>query len=336
MAQRSIRSVRLEWSQVRVGVFLIVTLALLAYAVYRVGDLFDVFADRYTIVTLVARADGLLEGAPVTLAGQRVGQVTSIEFLPLDSRREKLSIELSINRDIHEHVRADSYARIRTQGLLGDRFVDIAPGTPGAPIVQPGDTIPGVDPIDMEELLATANTTLLALQGLVADLRGITGTLLAGEGTLGRLLIDDALYVRMVGATSELELLLAEVRTSDGTLGRIIRDPALYEELVGAVARIDSLAGLALAGEGTIGRLLRDDSVYEGLLRVIGRADTTIAGLGGTLGALTNGEGTLHRLLGDPALYDQLLKAVIDLQILINEIRQNPKRFRPEINVDIF
>lgn len=318
------------------GVFLIVALALLAYAVYRVGDLFDVFADRYTIVTLVTRADGLLEGAPVTLAGQRVGQVTSIEFLPLDSRKEKLSIELSINRDISEHVRADSYARIRTQGLLGDRFVDITPGTPGAPIVQPGDTIPGIDPVDMEELLATASTALIQIQGLVTDLRGITGTLLAGEGTLGRLLVEDALYARMVGATSQLELLLAEVRANDGTLGRMIRDPALYEALLGAVARIDSLTGLALAGEGTLGRLLRDDSVYVGLLGVIGRADTTLAGLGNSLGALTDGEGTLHRLLGDPTLYDQLLKAVIDLQILINDIRLNPKRFRPEINVDIF
>lgn len=318
------------------GVFLIVAFSLLAYAVYRVGDLFDVFADRYTIVTLVTRADGLLVGAPVTLAGQRVGQVKSIDFLPLDGRPENLSIELSINEDIREYVRADSYARIRTQGLLGDRYVDIAPGSPEAPIVQPGDTIPGIDPIDMEEVLATANTSLIQLQALASDLRRITGTILAGEGTLGRLLLEDALYVQMVAATGELQALLAEVRESDGTLGRLMRDPELYDRLVGAIARVDSLTAIALNGGGTIGRLLRDDAIYEGVLGVIGRADSTIAGLGETLGELVNGEGTLRRLLGDPALYDQLLKAVIDLQILINDIRLNPKRFRPEINVDIF
>lgn len=318
------------------GVFLIVALSLLAYAIYRVGDLFDVFADRYTIVTLVTRADGLLVGAPVTLAGQRVGQVESIDFLPLDGRPENLSIELSINENIREYVRADSYARVRTQGLLGDRYVDIAPGSPEAPIVQPGDTIPGIDPIDMEEVLATANTSLMQLQALASDLRAITGTILAGEGTLGRLLLEDALYVQMVAATGELQVLLAEIRESDGTLGRLVRDPELYDRLVGAIARVDSLTAIALNGGGTIGRLLRDDAIYEGVLGVIGRADTTIAGLGETLGELVNGEGTLRRLLGDPALYDQLLKAVIDLQILINDIRLNPKRFRPEINVDIF
>jgi len=319
-----------------VGVFLIVALSLLAYAIYRVGDLFDVFADRYTIVTLVTRADGLLVGAPVTLAGQRVGQVESIDFLPLDGRPENLSIELSINENIREYVRADSYARVRTQGLLGDRYVDIAPGSPEAPIVQPGDTIPGIDPIDMEEVLATANTSLMQLQALASDLRAITGTILAGEGTLGRLLLEDALYVQMVAATGELQVLLAEIRESDGTLGRLVRDPELYDRLVGAIARVDSLTAIALNGGGTIGRLLRDDAIYQGVLGVIGRADTTIAGLGETLGELVNGEGTLRRLLGDPALYDQLLKAVIDLQILINDIRLNPKRFRPEINVDIF
>lgn len=318
------------------GVFLIVALSLLAYAIYRVGDLFDVFADRYTIVTLVTRADGLLVGAPVTLAGQRVGQVSSIDFLPLDGRPENLSIELSINENIREYVRADSYARVRTQGLLGDRYVDIAPGSPEAPIVQPGDTIPGIDPIDMEEVLATANTSLMQLQALASDLRAITGTILAGEGTLGRLLLEDALYVQMVAATGELQVLLAEIRESDGTLGRLVRDPELYDRLVGAIARVDSLTAIALNGGGTIGRLLRDDAIYQGVLGVIGRADTTIAGLGETLGELVNGEGTLRRLLGDPALYDQLLKAVIDLQILINDIRLNPKRFRPEINVDIF
>jgi len=317
-------------------VFLIVALGLLAYAVYRVGDLFDVFADRYTIVTVVTRADGLLVGAPVTLAGQRVGQVSSIDFLPLDGRPENLSVELSINENIREYVRGDSYARIRTQGLLGDRYVDIAPGSPAAPIVQPGDTIPGIDPVDMEDLLATANSTMLQLQALVGDLRSITGSILAGRGTLGRLLVDDALYVRLVATTGQLHALLAEIRSSDGTFGRMIRDPRLYDELVAAVARVDSLTALALSGQGTLGRLLRDDAIYEGVLGLIGRADSTIADLGESLGALTDGDGTVQRLLGDPALYDQLLKAVIDLQILINDIRLNPKRFRPEINVDIF
>src|SRR5690606_30779769 len=99
---------------------------------------------------------------------------------------------------------------------------------------------------------------------------------------------------------------------------------------------VDSLAALILEGDGSLGRLLRSDEFYERLLAVVGRADTTIATIGGTVEAMISGEGALRRLLTDPALYDQFLKAVIDLQILINEIREDPRRIRPEIKIDIF
>lgn len=335
MAQRSIRSSRPEWSQVRVGVLLIIALALLGYAIYRVGDLFDVFARRYPLVTLLGRADGLLEGAPVTLAGQRVGQVEAIEFLPVQYRGKNLSVQMSINEEARPHIRADSYARVRTQGLLGDKYVDIEPGSPGEPVVEPGDTIPGVDPVDVEDLLAGADTTLEEARAAIANLRAITASLLAGRGTLGRLLTDATLYTRINDAASELEALLAEA-SGDGTIARLIRDPTLYERLTGAAARVDSLAGAILYGDGTLGRLLRSDDLYSRLLGAVERADTALAALGGTFAAGVDGDGTLRRLLTDPALYDQLLKAVIDLQTLIRDIRLNPRRFRPEIHVDIF
>ena len=337
MARRSIRSTSVAWSEVRVGVILIVALLVLAYAIYRVGDLFDVFADRYPLITLLPRADGLLEGAPVTLAGQRVGQVKSIEFLPVGfADRNHLSIRLDINEEVQPYIRTDSRARVRTQGLLGDKFIDISLGSPDAPVLQPWDTIPGIGPIDMEQFFATADSVLIEAKVALENLQRITGTLLAGEGTLGRLLTDEELYERVAATARELEMILAEARTGDGTLGRLIHDPALYERLVGAAERVDSLAALILEGDGSLGRLLRSDEFYERLLAVVGRADTTIATIGGTVEAMISGEGALRRLLTDPALYDQFLKAVIDLQILINEIREDPRRIRPEIKIDIF
>ncbi|HEX7049423.1 MAG TPA: MlaD family protein [Longimicrobiales bacterium] len=337
MARTASRRRQLEWSELRVGLFLIIGLALLGYAVYRVGDLFDVFADRYPLVMLVPAAAGLLEGAPVTLAGQRVGQVDAIDFLPVGAAEPNhLSIRLSISQEVQAQIRADSRARIRTQGLLGDRYVDISPGTPGAPVLSPGDTIPAIPPVDYEDLLASAAETLEEARQLVTELRAVTDGLLAGRGTLGRLLTDEALYDRMVGATGELRTLLAGINGADGTLGRLIRDPALYERIHGAVARIDSLGALILHGDGTLGRLVRDDDLYRQLTGVVGHADSTITSLGASLGALTDGEGTLQRFLTDPALYDEFLKAVIDLQTLINDIRANPKKYRPEVNVDVF
>jgi phospholipid/cholesterol/gamma-HCH transport system substrate-binding protein len=337
MAAHPSRREMVNWRRVRVGFLLILALIIIAYAVWRIGTLFNLFTRRYEIVTLVPSAVGLLSGAPVTLAGQRVGLVKEIAFLPLGRYgKNNLSVELSVSRKVEEYIRADSYARIRTQGVLGNKYIDITVGSPTEPMVLPGDTIPSIPAVEFEDLLTTAANTLAGVQGLIENLRAITGALAEGEGTLGELLSDPRLYEQMVAATGEIRELLAEINRADGTLGRLIRDPALYNELHTAVARVDSLGILILHGQGTLTRLLESDELYERLLGTATRADSTLGVISGILTEVTEGGGTIQRLLTDPALYDQFLKAVIDLQTLIDEIRANPKKFRPEVNVKLF
>jgi phospholipid/cholesterol/gamma-HCH transport system substrate-binding protein len=337
MADQVSRRERVSWRRVRVGALLIVALIIIGYAIWRIGDLFNLFVRRYEIVTLVPTASGLLPGAPITLAGQRVGLVKDIEFLPLGRYgRNNLSIQLSIAHEVQRYIRTDSFARIRTQGVLGDKYIDITIGSPNLPIVQPGDTIPSVPAVEFEDLLTTAANTLEGIQGLIGNLRAITTSLAQGEGTLGELLMDPRLYEEMVGATVQVRELLAEINEADGTLGRLIRDPALYEDIHAAIARVDTLGAAILHGQGTLTQLLVSDELYRQLLGTIGRADSTLGAISGTITELLEGDGTIQRLLTDPALYDQFLKAVIDLQILIEDIRANPKKYRPEVKVDIF
>lgn len=324
--------------QVRVGITLIVALLLLAFGVWQVGRLFDVFASRYPLVTLFESSGGIVAGAPVTLAGQRVGQVESIEFRPVEERGDEANIvvHLSVNENIRNQIRRDSRATLQTQGLLGDRFVDISPGSPGHPPLDPGDTIPSLPPLDYESVLRTAATTMEHVQDVVVDLRTLTDRLAAGEGTLGALLTDDDLYRRMATATTELTGLLRVVNRSDGTLARVIRDPELYDRMNSTLARLDSLGGVVLQGEGSLGRLMYDDQLYQGLVGVVGRADTTLAGVEGFVAGMGTADGTIARLLEDPELYDQVLKAIVDLQNLIQEIREDPSALRPHVEVDVF
>lgn len=322
---------------VRVAVVAAIGAVFLIYGIYQVGRLFDVFATRYSLVTLVPSSAGLIEGAPVTLAGQRVGQIDEIRFIPVDRRRGENNIymRLSLNERVRDQIREDSEAALRTQGLLGDRFVDISPGSMGYAVMGEGDTIPSRPALDYEEVLHTAAATLTEVQEVVVGLRGMTTQIESGEGTLGALLEDDRLYDRMTVATTELAAMLQAINRSDGTFARMIRDPQMYDRMNMALARLDSLGGVILAGEGTLGRLMRDDSLYEGLVGMVGRADSAVAGVQGIVGGVQGG-GTLARLLEDPALYDQFLKTVVDLQNLIQAIRDDPRTYRPEIRVDVF
>lgn len=322
----------------RVAALVAIGVLLLAFAVYQVGSVFDVFASRYQLHALVPSAFGLREGAPVTLAGQRIGQVERIDFIPVEQRRAdaNLNVTLAVSEDVREQIRRDSRAFFRMQGLLGDKYVDIAPGTAGAAILQPGDTLIVGESVDIEQFMERAAVAIDEAQVIVTDLREVTAGLAAGDGTIGQLLTDEALYARMVAATAELENTLGQLNRSDGTFGRMLRDPALYDNLNRAVLRVDSLGAMIVAGDGSLGRLLRDDSLYNSLSSMATNADSAVLALSDMVQRMSEGDGSLERLITDPQLYDEFLRAVIELQTLIIGIRENPDAFKPNIRVDVF
>lgn len=331
---------RAEWSgrELRVAGLIVVGILVLIYGTYRVGKIFDVFAERYTLITLLPSVAGLREGAMVTLAGQQIGQVDEISFIPLRQKRDDnhLLLKLKVADRAREQIRADSRIMIRPQGLLGDKFVDIMPGTLRTSALGPNDTIPAEITLDMEQFLARASQALDLAVVVVQDLGSITGPLARGEGTAGQLLRDDRLYERMVVTTGELNTMLAEINRGDGALSRLIHDPDMYRKLVSAVSRVDSLGASILYGRGTLSQLIRSDSLYRGLAGTAAKADVAAGEFSALMQRLNRTDGTFNRMLTDPRLFDEMLKSVIDLQTLLEEVRTNPKKYVPPVNVKVF
>lgn len=324
--------------ELRVIGLVVIGVLLLAYGVYRVGRIFDVFADRYELVTLLPSVAGLREGATVALAGQQIGQVETIEFIPMQEKRDSnhLKVTLMVADRVREQIRRDSRIVIRPQGLLGDKYIDIQPGSLGAPILAQGDTILAESSLDMEQFLARASQAMDEVVLVVQDLGKITQPLARGEGTMGQLLHDEQLYASMVSATGEMRTLLASINRGDGALGQMVRDPALYQRMVSAMTRIDSLGGAILHGRGSLSMLIRSDSLYRGLVGTARNADAAAGQLSAMLQQFNRADGTLNKMMTDPRLYDELLKAIVDMQTLLEDVRENPKKFAPPINVKVF
>jgi phospholipid/cholesterol/gamma-HCH transport system substrate-binding protein len=327
-----------NWRQTRVVGLVIIGVLLLIYGVYRVGKVFDVFASRYELTTLVPTALGLRPGAPVTLAGQRIGQVKTIEFIPVDRKigENNLRVVIAVAEEVQDQIRSDSRAFLRTQGLLGDKFVDIAPGTSGARILQAGDTLASGESLDIDQFLTLAAGALDHATGIVANLQDLTGGMTRGEGTVGQLLRDDQLYANMNAATLEMRSVLTQINRADGTFGRLIRDPALYQQISGAIARVDSLGAMILYGNGSMAQLLRSDSLYRSVIGTLTTADSAVTDLSSFVRRFTTGDGAIQRMMSDPALYDEFLGAITDVRTLINDIRLNPAKYKPNIQVDVF
>src|SRR4051812_4664926 len=106
MPERSIRRGGLQASQVRVGAVLLVALLALTYAIISVGKLLNMFNKRYELVTLLPTAAGLPKGAPVTLAGQRVGQVAEIDFIPVQKKvhGNNIMIHMSLSVNVKDQI----------------------------------------------------------------------------------------------------------------------------------------------------------------------------------------------------------------------------------------
>ena len=323
------RSSAVTWEEVKVGVILIVSVALLAAGIFFIGNTGSVFGERYQLVTLMRSAAGLVPGAAVQLAGQPVGQVSRITFISPEDRPasgEGLQVWLAVNRGVQSQIRSDSRARIRTMGLLGDRIIDIEPGSPDARILEEGDTLVAAEVLDYSELLDEASTAVVSLTRLVRSMDELTQDLLAGEGTVGQLFVNRRLYDELVGLSSDLSRLLQGVNAGEGTLGRMAKDEELYDRIVSAVAALDSMTAKLSRGEGSLGKLIESDSLYRSLAGAASRSDSLIAGL-------RAGEGSIGQLIVDESLYEELLRMVVELNNILSDLRAQPDKYIPPITV---
>jgi phospholipid/cholesterol/gamma-HCH transport system substrate-binding protein len=315
------RSEMITKDALRVAALAIVALAIFTYAVVKLGQSARLFSRRYTLYAFIPNASGLREGGQVTVAGQLAGSVTGIEFLPVDAdTAHNLKVTIQIDESLQPQVRLDSRVMLRNQGLLGDRFFDITPGTPRFRQLHNGDTLLLGPSIDYDVMIQRAAVVLTDVAGLTHDLRGLTQSVARGDGTVGKLLTDRALYDRLNATLTSTSSLLARLQNPNGSVGKLLDDPLLYNNLTQMVTQVDSLMTRLNSGQGTAGKLLLDDSLYSNLVTVTARADSLVA-------SLSKGNGTASKLLSDSTLYNQMVQAVGHLNDILADIRKNPKRY---------
>lgn len=319
----------MTWEQVRVGLLILAALTLISVGVFLVGDTGHVFGERYRLVTLVRSASGLVPGAAVQLAGQTVGQVDDIHFISPEERPETgepVAIWMAINTEVRDQIRTDSRAQVRTQGLLGDKLIDIRPGSPDAEVLATGDTVGSAASLDYDALLAEGAEAVGDLVTVARNLSDLTRGLLEGRGTLGRLVIDEAMYDRLVTLAGSLDSLVMIAASPDNSLMRLLTDDTLYAAIRSSVASFDTLSRSVVEGEGTLGQLIRSDSLYAGLTQTVTRADSL-------LGSLLAGEGSAGRLFTDEQMYEELLRTLVELNSILEDVRRDPARYMPDISV---
>ena len=183
----------------RLGLFIVITLAVLGTGVFLIGSRESMFSRTYTVRADFAHVSGLAEGADVRVGGIRKGTVKKIQ---LPNRADgKVLVVMNLDRETQDIVKLDSVASIQTEGMLGDKHVDVSFGSVDAPKLHGGETIASQPPLDVSDLFAkadhllgTAQGALQNIQGASANFNDISTKINRGQGTVGALVNDKTIY----------------------------------------------------------------------------------------------------------------------------------------------
>jgi phospholipid/cholesterol/gamma-HCH transport system substrate-binding protein len=184
---------------VRLGAFILLTLLILAVGIFIIGSKQYLFQSTYVLKTKFSNVVGLSEGADVLIGGVHSGTVQSID-LPTKAG-DQITVTLLLNESTRKIVKQDSVASIDTEGLLGNEYVAVSFGSAGKAEVKNGDTIGSVPPLEMSALLDKANgllgqgqVAMTNITQVTAHLNSVTAKIDNGDGTVGALVNDKALY----------------------------------------------------------------------------------------------------------------------------------------------
>jgi len=178
--------------------------------IFLIGSHHMLFHRTYSLNANFKNVAGLGTGSDVRVEGIREGTVKRVD-LPKEPGQE-VRVEMALDRATQDVIRKDSTAMIRTEGLMGDEYIEISPGSKDAPKVKDGETLPGASPIEISDLIKKANGILDsaggALQSVDAtagNLKSITKKVDQGEGTIGSLLNDKKVYQNVEQSTEEMK-----------------------------------------------------------------------------------------------------------------------------------
>jgi phospholipid/cholesterol/gamma-HCH transport system substrate-binding protein len=325
----------------RVGVFVLVALATFLGLVYALGARARLFEARYTIHADFTEVGGLVEGATVRLAGVQIGRVAGVHLAGAPGG--KVRVDLNIARRYAERIRKDSVARIETQGLLGDKIVEITVGTTAAPALASGDVLAARDPADFGRMLAAGAETAKGVAALATALRETAETVNQskliesaattvdklgrvvdqaehGRGWAHALLYEEPVALRRVNELiATTQTLVERVEKGQGTAGVLLspEGTASAKRFVAAMDRISAMVEQPEREQGLLPGLLFDPK-YRPILEDL---RTVAHNLREVSDRLAGGRGTLGSLVADSGDQGELGLTLQDLRAAVANLK---------------
>lgn len=277
----------------KVGILFIGAISLLVYFVLRTDDRPFGMSKGYQLLTTVQSAEGVIQGSAVEIAGVQIGSVRKIELTP----DGKATIELEI--DPKFKLPSDTKIALKTRGMLGDRYVQIIPGTSETLLQAGGEITQFEKGMDIDALTARADTISKDIEAITAEMKSIL-TSDENKASIETILKNSA---SLSGDLSKL------TQNTERDLARVVKDVSeLTNQMKSILAHADTI--IDVTGTGVQAQM-------KSLEALTTRLDATMKDVQSVTSKLERGEGTIGALLNDRSLVDQVEQTVTDVQELV-------------------
>ena len=221
----------------RVGVLVAISMTLIFLVLFFPIRGINPFSLKIHLLGHFDDVGGLKRNAPVYLSGMEVGSVESVDFAPSGSNR-RLEVKVQVGRNVRHLLRNDTLMRIVSKGLLGDKFIELTPGSPDLPELLDGSSLTSEEEknmmADVSELKNKLSETLDKANNLLALAQN-------KNSTVGKLLHDGRMYEELVSTLHEMKELAKGVRDIQANINEKILDPKTREKIDSAIATVSKV-----------------------------------------------------------------------------------------------
>jgi phospholipid/cholesterol/gamma-HCH transport system substrate-binding protein len=278
----------------KVGLLVITGLIFLVFTLYMIGKNRNLFGSTFTIKAMMTNVNGLVPGNNVRFKGMDVGTVKDIKIVSDTA----IQVMMTIDEKMKYYIRKNAIASIGTDGLMGNKLVNINSSETPAPVIEPNDVIFSRRPIETDEMLRTLNTTNNNIERISSNLYEITVKLNSSQ-SLWTLLSDTVI-------TRDLKMAVRNIRdaganTADVTAKNI-------------VSQLDNGQGIAykLFSDTTLSARL-DHSIQQ-IQQASTQAAVAMKDVKAMIGNIQQGEGTIGLILADTVARQSLLRSVQSIE----------------------
>jgi len=314
-----------------------------------IGGGSDLFAQRATLTTYMPDGTGLSPDSEVRLSGIRIGKVDKVEFSGLLDPQRAIRVRMHVWKRYLKSIPEDSETDIDSDNIVGYAFMDINQGKSAVPIGEDGilHSEPLKQAIDRADEIRVLQDNLTKIDQLLIEASD-------PKSQIGRFITSDEEYEAVRTGIGKFQRTVHTLITPQSTLGQAFYSLDMYNKINDSVASVDKTLQAIQNGEGTAGKLFVSDDQYNDVVRQLSGLRATLADLNAgkgqagdllgneedyrrieqilsnvqrTLTSLNAGEGRAGQLLANPQLYESLNGSMREIENLLRDLRQNPRKY---------